>query len=94
MKSDLEYREKCITKLRKLAVENKIHERFVPYIGLGFLGMSHTEETKQKMRKPKNQGAKNSQYGTMWVTDGVKNKKIPKGAGIPRGFYKGRFFSK
>lgn len=56
-----------------------------------FKGKSHTEETKQKLRKPKNQGDKNSQFGTMWITDGQENKKIKKDVDIiPEGWYKGR----
>ena len=43
-----------------------------------FAGYTHTEETKQMMRKPKNQGEKNSQHGTCWVTDGIKPIKIKK----------------
>ena len=30
------------------------------------------------MRKPKNFGDKNSQYGTIWITDGIENAKIYK----------------
>lgn len=58
-----------------------------------FKGKKHTEETKQKMRKPKNQGKKNSQYGTMWITNGSENKKIKKIDNIPEGWYKGRKMS-
>jgi hypothetical protein len=54
-------------------------------------GKQHSEETKQKMRKPKNQGDKNSQFGTMWITNGQENKKIKKDVDIiPEGWYKGR----
>lgn len=54
-------------------------------------GKQHSEETKQKMRKPKNQGDKNSQFGTMWITNGQQNKKIKKDIDIiPEGWYKGR----
>ena len=36
------------------------------------------------------QGTKNSQYGTMWITNGFENKKIKKIDKIPKGWYKGR----
>ena len=36
------------------------------------------------------QGSKNSQYGSMWITDGILNSKIPKGSCIPDGWRKGR----
>lgn len=56
-----------------------------------FLGKNHTEETKQKMRKSKNQGSKNPQWGTMWITNGKENKKIKKDIDfMPEGWYKGR----
>ena len=36
------------------------------------------------------QGIKNSQFGTMWITDRVSDKKIKKDADIPDGWNKGR----
>lgn len=36
-------------------------------------------------------GEKNSQFGTMWVTDGKQNKKIKKTDIVPDGWNKGRF---
>ena len=36
------------------------------------------------------QGSRNSQYGTMWVTNGETNKKIGKENSIPKGYWKGR----
>lgn len=36
------------------------------------------------------QGEKNSQYGTMWITNGIDNKKIKKEGFVPEGWYKGR----
>ncbi|ATW62703.1 putative endonuclease [Synechococcus phage S-CBWM1] len=38
------------------------------------------------------QGTRNSQYGTMWVTDGETNRKIKKGEPIPEGFRAGRVY--
>jgi hypothetical protein len=35
-------------------------------------------------------GVNNSQYGTMWITDGTQNKKIKKTDIIPTGWNKGR----
>lgn len=35
-------------------------------------------------------GTTNSQFGTMWITDSVSNKKIQKDSAIPEGWRKGR----
>jgi hypothetical protein len=56
----------------------------------GWVGKTHTDETKRKMRKPKNIGNKNSQYGTCWITNEKENRKIYKGDEIPKGFKLGR----
>lgn len=55
-------------------------------------GKKHSEETKEKMRsyKGKQQGNKNSQFGTSWITNGKENKKNKKNSGIPNGWYLGR----
>jgi hypothetical protein len=37
---------------------------------------------------------KNSQFGTMWITDGVTNRKIPKTDDIPNDWHKGRAMPK
>jgi len=84
MENDAEYREKCIA-----AQSNGLKEYFKTNRGT-FTGKSHTEETKNKLRKPKNQGAKNSQFGTMWITNGKENKKIKKDSIIPVDWYRGR----
>lgn len=56
-------------------------------------GRTHKEESKQKIGSKNaihQKGKGNSQYGTMWVTDGVTSMKIKKGSNIPEGFRKGR----
>ena len=40
------------------------------------------------------QGETNSQFGTMWITDGLSNKKIKNNMPIPSGWYKGRKINK
>ena len=35
-------------------------------------------------------GKKNSQFGTMWITDGTENKKIKKDESMPEGWRRGR----
>lgn len=49
------------------------------------------ERQKQALSKiGHQQGSKNSQYGTMWITNGLENKKIKRVDNIPEGWYKGR----
>tara|TARA_R110000803_G_scaffold20502_4_gene52693 strand:- start:91 stop:747 length:657 start_codon:yes stop_codon:yes gene_type:complete len=58
-----------------------------------FKGKKHSDETKKKMSessKGKGVGKANSQYGTFWVSNGVKNKKIKKDTEIPKSWFKGR----
>ena len=59
-----------------------------------FFGKSHTEESKTKISismSEKNTGSSNSQFGTMWITNGQESKKIKKDIDIiPEGWYKGR----
>lgn len=57
-------------------------------------GRKHNEETKQKMRKSKNFGSQNSQFGSMWITNGTENKKIKSIDIIPETWYKGRVINK
>jgi hypothetical protein len=59
-----------------------------------FKGRKHTEETLAKMRKSKNKGDQNPQFGSMWITDGLQSKKISKDAVIPDGWTKGRKMTK
>lgn len=61
-----------------------------------FTGKTHSETSKQKMsnsKKGKGIGESNSQFGTMWVTNGIENLKIRKeelDKYLKRGYNKGR----
>lgn len=58
-----------------------------------FNGRKHTEETKAAigLKNSLNQrGENNSQSGTIWITDGITNKKIKGITPIPENWYKGR----
>lgn len=58
-----------------------------------FTGKTRTAEWKRdhSLRMKEKTGSKNSQFGTMWITNGVENKKIKKEVDIiPEGWYKGR----
>lgn len=43
-----------------------------------WIGRKHSDETKQKLRKSKNIGETNSQFGTCWINNGANTKKIKK----------------
>jgi hypothetical protein len=58
-----------------------------------FKGKHHSIETRKRIADANSvhqKGSKNSQFGTMWVTNGTENKKIKKTDTIPEGWYKGR----
>ena len=61
--------------------------------GPTFLGKNHSDEAKRRIGEANSKlvGQRNSQFGTMWITNGQENKKIKKGIDIiPEGWYKGR----
>ena len=56
-------------------------------------GRKHKEESKRKIGEKNSisqTGNKNSQFGSMWITNGEENKKIKMVDIIPEGWYKGR----
>jgi len=64
-----------------------------------FAGKTHSEETKLVIgykNSINQQGIKNSQYGTCWITNGKENKKIKKEDLViweSKGYIKGRFIA-
>jgi len=49
------------------------------------------DKRKNTFKKIKHaQGKRNSQFGTMWITNGTDNKKLKRDQQIPSGYYKGR----
>ena len=82
MKTDLEYREKFLDKMRG---------------NTNWLGKTHNEDTKKKMSKSKQgmyDGEKNPQFGSFWITNGFYSINVKKGSVIPEGWYKGRKMKK
>jgi hypothetical protein len=58
-----------------------------------FTGRTHKTQSKIKIGQANSitqKGAKNSQYGTFWITNGSESKKNKIGEDIPIGWYKGR----
>ena len=61
----------------------------------GFKGKTHSQETKDNIglkTSASQKGEGNSQFGTMWITDGIESIKIKKTDNIPEGYVKGRKF--
>jgi hypothetical protein len=78
---------------RGALVKNNKYRDFRNIGNKSFLGRSHSDESKRLIGSSNSKlqsGTKNSQYGSMWITDGVQNKKIPKDTALPLGFRKGR----
>jgi hypothetical protein len=68
-----------------------------PKLRASFKGKKHSQETKQKLSdiaKENSKGDKNSQYGTMWITNGNESVKIKKNSPIPIGWRVGRVIKK
>lgn len=81
---------KCPNISKRLKLEHSIGIRKHGFPN--WTGRTHTEESKLKIGKANSglTGKKNSQFGTMWITDKKTNKKIKKDENIPQGWYKGR----
>lgn len=72
----------------------KLH---IEQYGSWWSGKKHKEETKLKIGKANSisqRGERNSQYGTMWITDDKTSLKIKVGDKIPEGWRKGRICKK
>ena len=62
-----------------------------------FKGKRHSKESKKKIgvaNSKHQQGTGNSQYGTMWITNELENKKVNRNSTIPDGWKKGRVLKK
>ena len=79
-----EYRESkrksCSEISNRLWADKEFRKKMSESSKKSFLGKSHSEETKDLMRKKAQErvGEKNSQFGTCWITNGLENKKIKK----------------
>ncbi len=90
LKNDVEFAKKY----KQTFIENvKKSHKAKKYNYNTFEGKRHSEDTKKLMSELKvgyGLGSTNSQYGTIWITNGSKNKKIKKEDRIPKDWYKGR----
>jgi len=79
--TDESYRQKVISKLRRVQ----------PVAMVAALSEDSRQKRLDSFKRIGHQkGESNSQFGTMWVTDGTVNKKVRKGDPIPEGFSPGR----
>lgn len=81
---DSEWRENQIKKQKEGS-----RKYFDTHNGI-WLGKKHKPESIQKMKKSKNSGADNPQFGTHWITNGTENKKQKKQEYLPEGWTLGR----
>lgn len=62
-----------------------------PKATLAAMSESANKKRNETFRRINHQvGERNSQYGSMWATNGVDNVKIPKNGIIPPGYWRGR----
>jgi hypothetical protein len=77
-------------------MKNRILNGFVPSPP-SFKGKKHSYKSKKVIGEKNSatqKGNKNSQYNTMWITDGQISKKIKKTDVIPEGWKKGRIIKR
>lgn len=92
MLEDEEYRKSTIEKLRQYVIINHKNKK---YKHINFKGKKHSEETKKKIGETNSKHQKgngNSQFGTCWITNGYKNKKVKKTDLLEDGWKYGRTF--
>ena len=77
IKNDPEYAKKHLESWNDRIKTARLTKR----CGCDWSNRKHSSEEKRIMSEKASQrfGKKNSQYGTCWITDGIKNKKIKKG---------------
>ena len=80
-------------KLSLAAKRSQLLGLIKPFNGQEFKGMKHKQETKDRIgtaNATKQLGEKNSQFGSMWITNGTESKKIKKNDSITEGWNRGR----
>ena len=91
--------EKFISKQRERRIATNTENWKLPEYrekmlsAINWKGKSHTKETRKLIGEKNSisqRGEKNSQYGKMWITNGIENKTVIKNEIIPDGWKKGR----
>ena len=92
--------KKTLNIVKQKRLEDPEYDRkFRENCSKNFKGKKHSQTAKDIIGKKNSihqQGSKNSQYGTCWITNGTENKKIKKEnleEWISLGFYRGRIYN-
>lgn len=91
-KNDPEWKAKEFERSRS-SMKRRIANGKPPKFHVTFEGKSHSEESKRKIgdaNRIHQRGEKNSQFGSLWITDGINSKKIRSNDLIPEGWRRGR----
>lgn len=82
--------ERMVLRWKDGVVDKPSSKEHMDYMLTKSLDPIAIEKRKETFAKNKHQqGSSNSQFGTIWITDGIVNKKIKKDDTIPEGFYRG-----
>lgn len=89
----VEYRKK-LSKRNRLLFDSEYYQKIgrMAKNRNHFAGKHHSDETKRRIGEANKKliGDRNGSFGTMWITNGIDNRKIKKDFPIPEGWYKGR----
>ena len=88
LRKNKKWKEKYSLKMKEIMI-SRYQNGFKPT----FLGKTHSEKSKKLIGEKNSihqQGSNNSQFGTIWNTNGLENRKIKKEDIIPDGWNRGR----
>jgi hypothetical protein len=90
---DILYMERQKHSMKNSKAYRKAREEGTKHLTYSWKNKKHSQETILKFKEVKKEhgkGLSNSQYGTIWITNGTENKKLNKKEIIPIGWFRGR----
>lgn len=93
--NDVEFRKKQ-SEFKRERGKSEEGKKLILSVRCDWTGKKHSPKTIEKMKKSKNRGELNSQYGTCWINNGLENKKIKKEhieSFLKEGWIQGRMIS-
>lgn len=93
IENDLKFASEISKRCNDYVRHCSIESRKIKYPNGMFFGKTHSEKSKKKISesmKIAQLGSKNSQFGTIWITNGKIAKKIKKTESVPAGWHRGR----